>query len=86
MDNKQCICNDESQTRTQNCLNCKNDWTRPLDHHERVSKCPEHRNMIAICSPGYRLCPTCTEQGYYIKGKSYSMGMMMDYEIKKSDQ
>ena len=80
-----CICNDELQTKTLNCLNCKNDWTRALQYHERVSKCLEHKHTIAICSPGYSLCPTCTEKGYYIEGKSYSMGMMMGYEIKKKN-
>jgi len=80
-----CTCNDQLQTKTLNCLNCKNDWTRALQYHERVSKCLEHKHTIAICSPGYSLCPTCTEKGYYIEGKSYSMGMMMGYEIKKKN-
>lgn len=81
----QCTCNDESQTETKTCFNCKSQWSEQMPHHLRVNNCPQHRHLIAICrSPLPPLCQTCKDTGYSVKMNQES-GWMPDYEVVKKN-
>lgn len=82
----ECICNDESKTKECTCMNCQTVWSRGLDHHERVSKCPQHRMSIAICGGATRdfLCQACKDNGYYVE--SSGGGFFPKFEIKQKDE
>lgn len=56
-----CTCKDETQTKTLTCGQCKKEWSQPLASHERVSECPEHHHMIAICFPHRAPAPLCSD-------------------------
>ena len=54
-----CICNDESLVKTLSCFNCNKKWDEQLAYHEKVAKCPEHSQSVAIC--GSKIPPLCTQ-------------------------
>lgn len=78
-----CTCDDETQTKTIECLNCKVSFNKPLDHFERINGCNIHHSSVAICSVGGSLCKPCEDQGYYLK---YIGGdFIEEYEVKKKN-
>lgn len=53
-----CTCNNEI-LETHTCEKCQQEYTQPLPHHLRVSRCPQHRGHIAICGPRRFICQDC---------------------------
>lgn len=78
-----CVCNDETMHKDNTCMKCGQIWSRQLEYHERVAKCPEHRFKIAICGPGTLdcLCKVCEDNGWYVETSGH--GFMPNIEIKR---
>jgi len=75
MSSTECICNDDTLTKTIRCFNdkCANDLIVKLHDFERTATCPLHHSSIAICGrirPS--LCSQCELDGYYIKTNGFS--------------
>jgi hypothetical protein len=75
MSSTECICNDETLTKTINCFNsiCTNTLNVKLHDFERTARCPLHHASISVCGgiiPS--LCTNCEHDGYCIKTDSFS--------------
>lgn len=79
-----CTCN-TVQYDEYTCFNknCNGVFQVETPYHMRISKCPLHKNMIAICSFCPHLCQSCINDGYYIDGNG--IGFCVDYQLKNKN-
>ena len=58
----ECCCEDITLSKENVCAECGGSWRSAVPYHERVARCPQHKDRVAICSPGKPRCPTCIRQ------------------------